>query len=408
MPDIVLFDFDGVMVSSAGYWIAFQKTIQYFLELMGLDDRFLPDQEEIALLESQGVTGEWDMAPLTIATILETYLEASGSLGQGQRLPETFDWIKSHPLPAFRVDYRSYFCRVFNYVCVGAAVVENIYQACQGPAEACLFPHLAGKPILEDLFLNSRRVNLSWVTRVLQNYILGDTEFNRIYPDLPAFSSDCLLEKFDRVLISPQGVAEIFSAQQKGLFRACIMTARSSGSPLQVDPYVAGYSPEAEIGMRLAGLDKLPVVGYGSLLWAQAQYHLPVDKLLKPSAFQALAALATAWTGDVKISLDWAYRYFTSHLTFKEQQENAQTDLRNLEIPGEFNLVVFEDTPVGILAGIEAANLLSARGYKVNFKGFGIAQNENKRKALERTGAIVFDHIHQAFQAYLLQQVPLK
>ena len=70
---IVLFDLDGVLLKPGGYRASVHATMEYFLRQMGMEHANL-QEKDIALLESMGVTSEWDMVPISLALVLDALL----------------------------------------------------------------------------------------------------------------------------------------------------------------------------------------------------------------------------------------------------------------------------------------------------------------------------------------------
>ena len=145
------------------------------------------------------------------------------------------------------------------------------------------------------------------------------------------------------------------------------------------------------MALDLAGLDGVPVVGYGSIQYLAAEMGVAPDSLVKPSPIQALAAIYAALSGDVYKSLFWA----------KDFTQIYRTASQDPSLPPEMEIHIFEDSPIGIQACCRAADLLGAAGHKVNIKAWGIATNEDKIKALEAEGAAVYPDVNQVIRIAL-------
>ncbi len=70
-----------------------------------------------------------------------------------------------------------------------------------------------------------------------------------------------------------------------------------------------GFAPEAELALELIGLPSIPLMAFGKLEYLASQYGLDPAALVKPSPFQALAAMLAAWTGEEWPSLQAANQW---------------------------------------------------------------------------------------------------
>ncbi|MEJ2562719.1 MAG: hypothetical protein P8Z42_08515, partial [Anaerolineales bacterium] len=62
-------------------------------------------------------------------------------------------------------------------------------------------------------------------------------------------------------------------------------------------------TPEAELGLKLVGLEGVPMVGHGSLAWMAREHGLSMDALLKPSPVHVLTALRCALGESIESAL---------------------------------------------------------------------------------------------------------
>ncbi|MGA7604782.1 MAG: hypothetical protein WCA79_02580, partial [Anaerolineales bacterium] len=63
MIKIILLDVDGVLVYPGGYRAALRATVNHFI-----DPHLEIDEETLTELERRGISSEWDMAPLLLAS----------------------------------------------------------------------------------------------------------------------------------------------------------------------------------------------------------------------------------------------------------------------------------------------------------------------------------------------------
>jgi hypothetical protein len=243
--------------------------------------------------------------------------------------------------------------------------------------------------LLKDFLVGTRSPYESYGTRIFQNIILGRNEFEETYELSGQWDGPALLESEDKVLISPASVKRINKLSNSEEFKLAIYTARPSYPPEGASSSL-GYSPEAEIAMRLAGLTNIPLVGLGMMQWLAAEHNKRVEDLVKPNATQAMAALlaAISQTNNAQI-LEEAYGLNTDSL---HPDLTYFNHFKNYKIL----VYVFEDIISGVKAAIEAGKKLQAYGYSVQIKPLGIAQEENKAAALKQYCHKVYAKVDEA------------
>ena len=395
---IVLFDIDGVLVQPAGYRAAVKATMDYFLDRMGVErDVF---SEEIAVLfEALGVTSEWDMVPISLAIVLDAVFSAQPPEKELTSLEEVLGWAQGKQF-TIRVDMRA-----------AVEVLSTRFLKAEIPSEALLrslqknrgnaLAHLS-LFLLEEILENTRSVMKSLVTRVFQNTVLGSEDFENVYGMSPLFAGESCLKTHDKLMLDPLLYQQIVEAKQAGGFYYAAYTARPSLPPKEVQSGLKGYSPEAEQGLSLLGDEQIPLIGYGRLAYLAEQMHSKPDAILKPAPLQALAAMAAAVTGTEYPALLWALETFSrfSEGKVKPLEGESGVDIKK-QLPRKFNLHVFEDSSIGIIAGRKAAELLNRDGYEVTFHAWGVATEEDKKQALNRVGARIFPDVDEAVRVAL-------
>ena len=152
--------------------------------------------------------------------------------------------------------------------------------------------------------------------------------------------------------------------------RGAVFTNRPSQGPQD-----AIGAPEAELGLA-AGMELLPLVGRGGLAWLAEQRSLAPDRLLKPSAVHALAALRRATGDPLEAALQAA-----AALTLDEQGDSGWRMLAGAEI------FVFEDSVKGLHSLRAAQGRLESLGVTCRPILVGIAKSPHKRQGLEAAGA---------------------
>jgi hypothetical protein len=387
---IFLFDIDGVLVEPRGYRAAVQAALQYFTRQMGLPPTHLPGEEEISLFEASRITSEWDMVPLALAALLDALLEAN----LGAPLPlfvwELHRW-RPRRFPA-RVDYRTAIKAMAGALQPGLYPAECVLSAARA-GQPGLLPNLREIALLADLLGDTRDVPGSLTTRIFQHYSLGSQVFQQVY-DLPAsFDTPSLLGVLDRPQLEPDLRRRLLRLCAQGSLHMAAYTMRPSLPPRQLQVNTHGYAPEAELALEIAGLQELPLIGYGRVSWLAAQHAESPEAYLKPSPVQALASVLAALYGDEQQAL---------HDGLALHAGGAATERVQSALQGrQTHLHVFEDTPGGVEAVLRAAQALHNAGFEVQAHAWGIARQEDKVQALQAQGARVLATTGEAVTAAL-------
>lgn len=370
---ILLFDLDGVLVNPLGYRAALRASVNHFRAAWGWQPDDLPE-EEIALFEAHGITSEWDMLPLILASQLQqTALE-------GARLPSELPTGAEGGLPApkNRAALRE-----------TLATLQNGIHPGEHPAQAALRLNLftrLPRPLQNNLLANTRHVQHSQTTRVFQHFVLGDSGYAQTYARPAEFRSPSLLREEDQPLLSTEWRAHLIAARAAQKLSYVALTARPSLPPRGIPSL--GFSPEAELALACIGLPDMPLIGYGRLQYLAQQAGGEAEQFLKPSPVQALAAILAA-LGDPEDRALW------HALTI---QREKRLNHHRLAASGDYEIVVFEDSPGGIRAGLNAVTLLRELGVAAHFQGYGITTNPDKQRVLENLGAQVFPEVNDALR----------
>lgn len=370
---ILLFDLDGVLVNPLGYRAALRASVNHFRAQWGWQPDTLPE-EEIALFEAHGITSEWDMLPLILASQLEqTALE-------GARLPMSLPTGADGgpPAPRKRAALRARL----------GTLQTNLHPG-EHPSQAALrlnlFPHLP-RPLQNALLANTRHIQNSQTTRVFQHFVLGDSGYAQTYGKAAEFPSPSLLREKDQPLLSTEWRAPLIAEHAAQRLYYAAITARPSLPPRGIVPPL-GFPPEAELALACIGLPQMPLIGYGRLQYLAQQVGGEAEQFLKPSPVQALAAILAALGEPENRAL------FDALTIEREKRLNHR-----LAAFGDYEIVVFEDSPGGIRAGLQATARLRDLGVAAHFTGYGITTNPDKLRVLENLGARVFPSINEALR----------
>ena len=391
-PAVFLFDVDGVLVQPLGYRAAVRATVNDIARRMGIHAA-APDDETIAVFEAQGITCEWDMIPMTLAVLLEDFLRQTGAELNLDSFQSACASIPNFPHRSLQPDYAAAFRALGQFSRPGEAPSDTLLLACQNGLADQLFPRLSRQGILHELLSFTRRPAQSLTTRIFETYALGNEVFNQSMRLPSEVQTVSTLNAYDRPLLSPQMRARLLLAEKQGRVRSAAYTARPSQPLTPSDEPLAVFAPEAEMALRLVGLEEIQLVGSGQMGEAAARLHEREDRLTKPAPYHALTAAAAALSGSLSGALEWivqVYRFFEEG----ERQPALQIDA--VPLPTQFELHIFEDSPAGMRGGIEAAGLFAQMGCQVKLVLWGISDHAEKQEALQQAGAKVYPDINSA------------
>jgi hypothetical protein len=371
---IILLDVDGVLVHPGGYRAALRATVRHFLgEQVEVHEDLLTD------MEKHGIASEWDMAPLIIATVWTEQLTGRPI----QDLP--FDVsAAANELKYNRRGDPSIPSDTFMNP-GGSPLLINIpeFKLVDGqyPAESAFHAGYFDSIPLElrrNLLTTTRSVQISHTMRIFQHYTLGSTDFEKTYRLASEIETDSFLLSHDQSMINDEIKARLFQPSH----HLTAFTARPSGVPREVAESVVGYAPEAELALKLVGLEDIPLIAFGKLEYLAAQHGLDPAALIKPSPFQALAAVLAACIGDEWSALQAAYDW---------RQSNSLGGLFK-QLPKKFELIVIEDTMGGVRSVRSAGEILQKAGFDAYVHPVGLTSgNAAKAAAFKNAGVQYFE-----------------
>ena len=206
--------------------------------------------------------------------------------------------------------------------------------------------------------------------RTFQELILGSADFERIYGIESSLNVESYLLQFDKPLLDAPTRERLLAWLEDSEHGCVVMTNRPSSE-----------MPDAEYGLRLVGLAGLPLVGNNDIQWLAEQVDGETAHYLKPNAAHALAALLRS-TGQ----------------GLQESLLSAHALLNGASVDGldAGEIVVFEDTPAGLVSVGAMGEILEEKGLFVKVKKVGIAPSPVKAAFLRAQGAQVFDDINAA------------
>jgi hypothetical protein len=355
---IILLDVDGVLVHPGGYRAALRATVRHFL-----GDHFEVHEDLLTDMEKRGIASEWDMAPLIIAAAWTEQLIGRPMHDLPFDVSTAAQQLK-HLMP-----------KEIPFTIPDFNLVDGQYPA-ESAFQAGYFDSIPLE-LRRSLLTTTRSVHASHTMRIFQHYTLGSIDFEKTYGLPPEIETDSFLLTHDRSMIDDEIRAKLCQ------HHLAAFTARPSGVPRKVAESVVGYAPEAELALKLIGLEDIPLMAFGKLEYLAAQHGLDPATLMKPSPFQALAAILAAWTGEEWPSLQAAYDW---------RETDSLSGLFK-QLPKKFELIVIEDTMGGIRSVRSAGEILQKAGFDVHIDPVGLTSgNTAKVSAFEHAGVQHFEN----------------
>lgn len=361
MTKIILLDIDGVLVHPGGYRAALRATVQHFL------GAHVETQEDVLTdLEKRGISSEWDMTPLIIASYWNSILLQQPM----QNLPDDVS-------AAAREIQRQ---RKVNAP-LRVSIPEFDLVNGQYPAETAFHAGcFASIPdtLRKNLLTESRSFHSSHTMRTFQHFTLGNQKFSETYQRSAEFETESFLLTHDSSNIDDGVRAKIRQPNQ----HVAAFTARPSGPPCEVAGSIVGYAPEAELALELVELTDIPLIAFGKLEYLASQHQLDPAALVKPSPVQALAGILAAWTGEELRALQ-AANFWRATGALNEMFA---------QLPKEFELIVVEDTMGGVRSVRAAGEILQGAGFSINVNALGLTSGHAaKASAFEQAGVPWFE-----------------
>jgi len=372
MTKIILLDIDGVLVHAGGYRAALRATVNHFAgNSIDINETILSD------LERRGISSEWDMVPLLLASYWNLILSQ-------QPMHDLPDDISA---AAQEIQRRVHLNGSRSFSIPEFDLIDGQYPAESAFRAGCFssVPYELQKNLLTE----TRNVHASHTMRIFQNYSLGTENFRSTYQIPAELNTDSFLLAYDRSNIDENVRAKL---RQPNIFPVAF-TARPSAPPRGSGEPSLGYAPEAELGLALTELENIPIMAFGKLEYIARRRGLDPVKLVKPSPVHALAGVIAAFTGDEWLAIQSAADWY----------QTGRLNDSFMTIPEAFDLIVIEDTLGGIRSTQAAGEILKQAGFQVNVHLFGLTSgNPKKAAAFKDAGVPHFENWES-----LLKQLPL-
>ncbi len=387
--NVWLFDLDGVLIRPEGYREALRRTVAHFSREMGNPERPL-EESAIEAFEAQGITCEWDIAGICAAADIFTIWRANPDLHLPADLPRAMRVLQKDTLARPEPDYAGWARRVS---ALGdetpSASAVKLFRQEAGHADPDVDRAGEFHTALDALLGHPREFARSPVMQYFQQFTLGSRAYTEHYRVPATVETPSLLAEMDQLAVSASSRDQILAFHSHKKIRAAIITARPCW-PQEARDDLSNYPPEAEIALKVAGLKELPMAGAGHMLWLAKLHGQKPDAYLKPNPVHSLAAFAFALGAGEGAALE-AARIFV-------EEKKLLSPLDRIEEEGA-DVVVFEDSPTGVIGTQSAVDLLRRACLDVRLSFIGVAAGVEKRTALEALGAKVFPTTDEALDA---------
>ena len=397
--DILLFDIDGVLVNPLGYRACVKKTLDYFYKKMDLLDKMPP--EDIAVsFEAIGITSEWDMIPICLAIVFDTFISnyKDGDIVL-KNFEEGYRFIKNSEKSNVKIDYSRFLDTISNNILKGNSAPGTFLMDILTGKYDNPFQYFSGQPLLFDLFSTTRDIEKSLTLQVFQNFALGSEKFEEIYKQDALFSSASYLHDYDQPLLAKEQLHKICKLLNDDKIKAAIYTARPSSYPREVEFEGIGYSPEAEIAIGLNKINNIPLIGLGKITYMAKMRGINPEELIKPSPFQSLACVFAAILNNELMGLKLADEVLFNRTKGNNYLKNILNSiLDHISYNEDINIHIFEDSISGMAAGEKSLSYLRDCGLESKLHTWGISMEKPKIDKLENSGYRVFSNVNQALE----------
>ncbi len=342
---------------------------------LGYPNAVLTD-DHIAAFESLGVTCEWYSGSLAVTYLYMLAKQQNSRLAFPKNL---------RPVPPINNNEELNLTPIFNTLeKVSMEGRDQLGRAAEVINKVALESHIRNNEYA-GIVRASDTVKKSVTFRTFHELVLGSMKYQEAYVVPAILDTKSYLSLYDVPLINPTNALNIRSWRQNEGNFASILTNRPS---LQIPGTPS--TPEAEIGAELVGLQEVPIMGFGEILWLSQRLHVESTGLNKPHPLHALAALQVATGTPAKTSIIRAH-----NLIYDQGHPDNWKYLDGAEI------YFFEDTVSGLISLERAAEILAVQGIHIKAHKIGISPNQVKRAALADHGARLFDDINQALDEVL-------
>lgn len=375
---ILLFDMDGVLLFPKGYNRALQISVNLVGRNLGIANPQL-DMKHISTFEAAGVTHVWDlMVIFTAFQLIQVW-----KLDPSARVPDNINLNPKKFVINGTMDYTKFIQKLdlsgIQPLAYAEAILANL--------EASL--SVEQTDYLKLILFGGQDLCASPVLPLLQEYILGSQEYSQTYNCASQLNTESIPLKYNQTALTEYSLDKLTTWLESPFHHAAIFTNRPSKPPDGVLRFFS--TPEAEIGANSIGLQKIPIIGVGSLAWLAEQRTKPVLTYLKPHPVHALAAMQAAMGTPIPQALELA-----------ADIANGSGDIADWLSMRDSDVYAFEDSPGGLVSVQEAKKLLNKNKIYSNVHLVGVSKRPEKIKTLSQIADQVIQDINNGLLAKLI------
>ena len=258
---------DGVLIEPHGYHLALQEVVRKYGSLCGVPKCTISD-ETITAFEAAGISSEWDSSAICYLSLLKLIWQIDPCFIPPDREGPARPGIAIQP-PDFSLLPHEMSAGSLS----GLPALER--------AERML---LSDEDILPEhrqyiqQYIRSARSITTLTHQLFQELIAGSAAFEQIYHLVPVYQTESYLKLYDKSKLNEQQSARIMAWGRQPDHAVALFTARPGYAP---PPSL--FTPDAEIGAELLGLDGITAASEGKLAWVARQLGLDEQALVKPS-----------------------------------------------------------------------------------------------------------------------------
>lgn len=368
---ILLFDMDGVLIHSRGYYFSLQSVIKLLGRNLDLENAEL-GMDEISKLEAIGVFHIWDH--LTIfSSLLMLHI---WKVNRKAKIPKLLVSAPSRICDIPKIDFREFTQTIKSDHIYSSTDIRDFILAHGNQLDS------DQRSYIDFMLDSSREIYRSPVLPLMQEFILGSQLFQQTYGLDSQLGLKSYPQQYDKPALSDDNYGLLQKWLKSKDHHGAIFTSRPNLPP---DKDFFG-TPEAEIGSKIIGLENLPIIGAGSLDWLADKEHTPLRGYNKPNPVHVLAAIQAAIGQTIEFALNTAVKLINQEhfLQIKDEWQ----DLNHARI------YVFEDSTGGLISAQKAGQLLVDTGIPNKMHLIGIGEQSDKIRSLLTISDQVYSDIN--------------
>ncbi len=359
MKTIFLFDMDGVLIQSKGYYFSLQSVIKLLGKNLGIENAEL-GMDEISRLEAIGIYHIWDhLTFFTIQLLLQCWKDDPGARIPGQ--------LESEPITenqSIQVDFNNCVPQLHSDHSYSLYELGELILIREGQLTS------AQRVYLSLLLESSRDIYRSPILPFMQEFVLGSQVFQKTYELESQLGLESYSQKYDKPSLSSKNHRLLQRWLKSQDHLAAIFTSRPNLPP---EKEFFG-TPEAEIGSRITGLSFLPIIGAGSLDWLAEKEGSPPRTYNKPHPVHALAAIQAAEGFSIDQALQRAVMLADPDKSHRVGDE--------WHVFKNATIYAIEDSVGGLISAKKASEIMRKNGIPNQMNLIGIGEQSDKTRAL--------------------------